>query len=277
MPRISLEDIGLEDFLQAKRDSVITAALDKSRTRIGPENVSFKVNLSQEDIDKNKKTIKSFEDELKLLDYAQYGNQFINYYTQKYNKDEEKELSKKLKDSSIYPLNTDEQYNIRRKSLTETINEYKDILSKGWYNQRGLTCINTATNNYGPGHQVSGNITFYNNPSKYGFVEINKSDIKPGDLIQVKEEGINPHHAVIFNGYDKNGRPSFNYSDGGYDAENYKVGVHWDSLLRDGNDNRIYRFVGNQKDIEDWTKEYNSRKMRNGGIVSVNRKSLKTI
>ena len=42
MAKFSLEDIGLEDYIQAKRDSVIASALEKSRTRVMPEVISYR-------------------------------------------------------------------------------------------------------------------------------------------------------------------------------------------------------------------------------------------
>ena len=70
---------------------------------------------------------------------------------------------------------------------------------------------------------------------------------------------------MIFEGYDEDNIPLFNYSNGGNKPTDYKKARRYsDNDLKDA---KAFRFIGNDQDIKNWTKEYNER-YKNGGIIS---------
>ena len=289
---IGSDGMTLDDYLQAKRDSVIAGALDKSRTRTMPENIDIQVPIDPDERNALSQTINSLEQQLAAINYVgnsylgnsdQYGTEDYPYrsiynpvpdysYTDYANGTEDTKESSSYEDyvnwykkTNISPI----RLGIIRDNVENSLQETTGELSKGYKIENGFTCINTATNNYGPGHQVAGNVVFYEDPARYGFTEINMNDAEPGDLIQLKHKKGRPTHAVIFNGYDSNGEPTFNYSDGGFNEENYKVGAHWRGIFNEGpnNDNRAYRFIGNPQDIENWTQEYYDTHSLGGPLI----------
>lgn len=114
----------------------------------------------------------------------------------------------------------------------------------------GLSCIYTATDNYGPEYRVSGNKTFAANPSKYGFKKIPNDSIRPSDLVQVTHLGF-PSHAMIFDSKDKKGKNLYNYSTGGYDEEAIRI-----KSYNPTNSYDTFRFVGTPADSTQWTNDY---------------------
>ena len=82
MPRISLEDIGFEDFLQAKRDSVIASALQNSRTRTAPEITYYQDPLTEHDKKNMPKYIKELELQLQIIkNLNKYNTDYSKYYS----------------------------------------------------------------------------------------------------------------------------------------------------------------------------------------------------
>ncbi len=132
----------------------------------------------------------------------------------------------------------------------------------------GLSCIYTALDNYGPQYKVAGNMQFAGSPQNYGFKRIEKSELLPGDVVQTMgpinfwvdesgtvHSGAHPAHGMIFNGYDDDGTPTFNYSNGSYDPQNT------DAIVKGGrgfdiSDALFYRFVGLPEDLDRWNREY---------------------
>lgn len=113
----------------------------------------------------------------------------------------------------------------------QTLSSLKEELNNGYGTTNlcaGDSCMYTATDNYGKKYRISGNQSFRANPAKYGFQEINLSDIKPGDIIQdfYRGDGI-PHHAITFIGYDNNNKALFNYSRGGGSEEDIIKNEHY--------------------------------------------------
>lgn len=84
------------------------------------------------------------------------------------------------------------------------------------------TCIYTATSQYNDkGALVSGNVTFRNKPSRYGFTQIPMDSAQVGDLIQFslpsRAHGLIPErpiHSVMVTDKDSNGKPLVSYSNG---------------------------------------------------------------
>ena len=122
----------------------------------------------------------------------------------------------------------------------------------------GNNCIYTALDNYGKKYKVPGNLSFLANPGKYGFKEIKTSDIKPGDLVQKVLTGNN-HHMMIFDSYDDNGLPLYNYSSSqSKTASDIKKKSHYyGENINDNNTYRAFTFIGNVEDNNIWNNDYN--------------------
>ena len=122
----------------------------------------------------------------------------------------------------------------------------------------GNNCIYTALDNYGKKYKVPGNLSFLANPGKYGFKEIKTSDIKPGDLVQKVLTGNN-HHMMIFDSYDDNGLPLYNYSSSqSKTASDIKKKSHYyGENINDNNTYRAFTFIGNVEDNNIWNNNYN--------------------
>lgn len=143
-------------------------------------------------------------------------------------------------------------------------------LAKGYTPElcEGPTCIYTTTGNFGEKYQVAGNRSFRGNPEKYGFVEIGLNEIKPGDVIQdfSKRDGI-PTHALMFVGFDSNGKALYNYSDGRFNEYAIQKDAYYPFInssvhLTSQNSDRLknaaaaYRFVGNEEDNINWNNDF---------------------
>lgn len=182
----------------------------------------------------------------------------------------------KLKEYTFDDLTNDKKIYEKEQYLNE-LKSLEQELSEGFKNElcAGASCIYTATDNYGKKYRVSGNQTFRENPSKYGFVEIGLNEIAPGDIIQdFKGIGI-PVHAVTFVGYDNNNKALFNYSSGGSEARSLVKNGHypfeWDDenplVHLDGKNNdklrhsaAAYRFIGTEDDNKLWNENYNKER-----------------
>lgn len=125
--------------------------------------------------------------------------------------------------------------------------------------ERPHTCAYTATGQYDKCNQVSGNITFKNNPRKYGFKETNNPRV--GDLIQFSYNDI-PYHMGMVTGFDANGEPVISYSNGDIDAEAMRHDMDTWKHDFDGADWKYFTFKGNNANSLKWRKEY-KRKYKN--------------
>lgn len=132
----------------------------------------------------------------------------------------------------------------------------------------GNNCIYTALDNYGKKYKVPGNLSFLSNPGKYGFKEIRTSEIKPGDLVQKILPGNN-HHMMIFDSYDDEGLPLYNYSSSqNKNASDIKKKSHYYSENINNNDTyRAFTFIGNEEDNTKWNDEYNQFRKEYGNKV----------
>lgn len=147
--------------------------------------------------------------------------------------------------------------------------QYADSQVKQWESAQyvpnyefgpGLSCIYTALDNYGKKYRVPGNLSFLADPGKYGFKEISVSDLKPGDLVQ-----HNKNHAMIFDSYDPDGLPLYNYSRGGDTAQDIvKRGHYYHGDLTPENGYKVFRFIGNADDNNQWEQEYNNYRREYG-------------
>lgn len=148
----------------------------------------------------------------------------------------------------------------------------------------GPSCIYTALDNYGNAYKVAGNEEFMSNPGKYGFQVIPLTELLPGDIVQsggISYEGdYVPTHGMIFDGYDDEGYPLFNYSNGTADPEDsggIRKHKRYPVYTEAGPDysisdlyNRAYRFVGTPEDQARWKGEYkNTNGVHNTPLGSV--------
>ena len=119
----------------------------------------------------------------------------------------------------------------------------------------GATCMYNASDCYGKEHRVPGNQTFKENPKKYGFNKIPIKDAKEGDLVQVinKYDGV-PNHAMIINDASNPDSLTFNYVDGGDEERNIKINAKYP--IDDMYTYDAYRFVGSPQDSVKWKNEY---------------------
>ena len=181
-----------------------------------------------------------------------------------------------------------ENYYKYSKDRLEWLNSAKQILNdakSGKYNGKELAnCIANLSEFY-PHGLPYGNRTFENNAKKYGFSLINTLDVQPGDLVQpnVDPYGNNtPYHIMIYNGIDKKGKHSFNYSDGyrpwfldGELKGGYGVGKHYPDVISEDDKHlwgvNVYRYTGTHQDSiqwsNEWEQQYGTQKAFGGPLV----------
>lgn len=140
------------------------------------------------------------------------------------------------------------------------LNRLKSLWDKGLC--EGPNCIYNATKNYGDEYATTGNYTYMENHNKKGFVKIDSSSKRPGDITQVVNDWNNaPSHAMTYYRTDENGVDRFNYSNG----NSNKQAIRKDAKYPVGKGIRLdyYRFVGTPADSVRWTNEYNKLYMNN--------------
>lgn len=125
----------------------------------------------------------------------------------------------------------------------------------------GFNCIATATDNYPKESRTVSNKDFDENFEKYGFRYVGMKNAKPGDIAKTSE------HSMIYVGTDVNGNPLFNYSDGGITEYNYKKDAKYPAPYYG-----VYTYVGTPELIQQWTNEYNQKKL--GGMKKVRQKKF---
>ena len=151
----------------------------------------------------------------------------------------------------------------RIEDAREQIREIQDAIEAGDAPEPvyGYSCLNTATNNYGPKYMQASNRVFASDPGRYGFEKIALADLQPGDIV-IDRFGGTPHHGMIFNGYNGEGVPTFNYSSGASDPD-----ADW-AIRKNGtytgypmDDEHYfgYRFVGLPEDIDRWGREWDAQ------------------
>ena len=213
-----------QEYLQAKADAIRQQALDYSLSRTDTAIPMVANSVSEEEFEYNRKQeLELFRDELRNL----------------------------LLEESPYSPKYD-------KSKIKALEGYIEYLENKKYNplMPGNSCIYTATDNYsqdGINRRVSGNLTFNDDPSKYGFVSTTKENLLPGDLVQ--EIIGDDRHMLMFDSYDESGKPLFNYSSSqSYTDDDLRKKARYPL----GGDEFIkyYTFVGTPEDKDRWTKEY---------------------
>lgn len=119
--------------------------------------------------------------------------------------------------------------------------------------ESGPSCVYTATGNYcqdGINRRVSGTRTFYSDPLKYGFEEVDRANIQSGDLALDFDEDT-PAHMMMFDSYGDDGKAKYNYSNGGDSKEAIRKQANYDDR-----DVKYYTFVGTPDDQRRWSEEY---------------------
>ena len=155
-----------------------------------------------------------------------------------------------------------------RDSSKKEINEFQNRLehiNKHGYDWSGFGCITNATGWYGDPYVCASNIQFKENPSKYGFVEINANDALPGDIFQYDSDG-QPYHATMYSKKGDDNEFYSNYSNGDWKSPIKHDSDYW------GQGERAFRFVGLPEDVDAWTKEYNDNYKKLGGMKKIKQK-----
>ena len=188
-----------------------------------------------------------------------------------------REKNKFQEGGDVEPKNTEEYINRQREAARiaaheNSLNQKHQVVPiMGVVNGNpiyGDSCLYTALDNYGDGrYRVAGNVQFANDPEKYGFIRVPVKEVLPGDVVQRGgyndfDPGYVPTHGMIFDGYDENGKPLFNYSRGSHDPNgpsDIRTHSHYQTEPLDDFFYRAYRFVGLPEDAERWSGEYRER------------------
>lgn len=264
-----------EEYITQKLDSIRNDALERSRNKTQAETTT----INEADVYGKKQLIDFLQNEYndKLFLY----NRFLEDRYDNYKKNNPITSEKYTKLDFI-------ENNVDFKYYYEQLNNAKNLLEdakNGKYNGKALNnCIANLSEMF-PHGLPYGNQTFKANPKKYGFSLIDTHDVLPGDLIQHLNYNLNgqPDHAMIYNGIDKNGKHTFNYSDGGEPSmrEGIVYGGYGSNkkypkaVAKDGKhlwDVNVYRYTGTPQDSIQWSNEYDQKygkTLKNGGLINM--------
>ena len=144
-------------------------------------------------------------------------------------------------------------------------------------------CLDTYLSNYNKDH-VTGNRSFVRDLEGQGFKEIPIEEIQPGDLAMDYEvrgispllhgEGLlSPSHAMMYNGLNSEGYPTYNYGRGDTEEDwnttnNYRKGSIYffdeaktpqEAIKLRNSRLKAFRYVGEPEEREEWIKEFYSK------------------
>ena len=251
-----------EEYITKKLDSIRNNALERSRKKTQDETTV----ITEADVYGKKYVI----DEIQRLydDASSYYNTILKDKYEEYKKHN--------------PLISESHTNIKYiendehlKNISKTLKYYKNLIEdakNGKYKGDELSnCIANLSEMF-PHGLPYGNKTFKENPKKYGFSLIDTWDVEPGDLIQHLFYDGTPYHAMIYNGVDKNGDHTFNYSNG----TTYGINKHYPKVVaKDGKhlwNVDVYRYTGTPQDSIQWSNEYDQKygkTLKNGGQINM--------
>lgn len=246
-----------EDPITKGQQTRITQALDKSKKRTLPKVPYIEKDVITKTSEKNwLNNAKSDLDKYieKEKEYKKHS-QFIDGVK-----------SPTLK--SIYKKILNEHFYTQAEDINGV---YKDRLIDNYNNavtennkklMPGASCIYTILDNYNIKNPTPSNIEFKRNPRKYGFMQIPNNSIQPGDVVQENFGGI-PVHAMMFDGYDKNGEMLFNYSKGGDDEYSIVKKGHYPMEEVPS----VYRFIGQSQDSINWNKKQMGGDINKNGLI----------
>ena len=127
----------------------------------------------------------------------------------------------------------------------------EDIIKIVGVEEKPSTCAYTATSQYPESCRVSGNITFSENPLKYGFIKSQEPNV--GDLV-VSIRGRHPKHMSMVTDKTSWGYPVISYSKGGVNPKDMVYNrMDW---RRDLPLSTYYTYVGTDEERKKWKKEY---------------------
>lgn len=223
-----------EEYITNKIDSTINNSLKRSLNKTVPDLVYVPITESNyssanAEIEFEKNNINKFS--IKAAKAVNDGD-YESYY-------------KYMNDAKVSSARLNRLTSLRNKGLCE-----------------GPNCIYNATKNYGDEYATTGNYTFMENHDKKGFIKIDSSSKRPGDIVQVINNWNNaPSHAMTYYRTDENGVDRFNYSNG----NSNKQAIRKDGKYPVDKGIRLdyYRFVGTPADSVRWTNEYNKLYMNN--------------
>lgn len=173
-----------------------------------------------------------------------------------FNNTESKEDWQKRINSEI-KLWTDAIKNSDNEGKKIAAKENLDRIKNSTYNKKlsGASCINTFTDNYsqdGNNRRISGTQSFVANPIKYGFAEITKDQLQPGDMVLDYYREL-PSHALMYDSTNDLGQVLYNYSRGGSKKEDIVKQGKYKTLDQNA---KFYNFVGTPEDQRKWSEEY---------------------
>ena len=256
--------VTLDDFITSKLNLIRKNALEASRN---------KTNTTLIDIEKV------------------YGKKYVKEVLQSYVKDaqerldalkkQESERIKRFSDKTpefISPNVNRPMNTYRLSEAEESLEQAKKMLSGeiSYTPQQLSNCIANLSEFF-PHGLPYGNQTFKANPGKYGFKKIATKEVQPGDIVQHVVYPYNKAvHALLYNGKDGTGTPTFNYSDGTHSG--WKTYRNYPELTsKDGNLDYhadVYRYVGTPQDSLQWTNEWlemqqnANKKLSSGGSIN---------
>ena len=253
-----------EEYITQKLDSIQNAALEASRRKTQAQTTP----VYAKDVYGQK-----YVTDVVLKGYVEDARNQVERL-----KAQERFRAKKNNSPEFIQGNTNTAYQSVRLAEAEKSLETAEKMLSGEIKYDGPTLSNCIANlsEFFPHGLPYGNETFSNNPKKYGFSLIDTWDVKPGDLVQKVDYSGRvhvPHHAMIYNGIDSKGEPTFNYSNGGmpYTIPNeftgkvdtvggYGVGKYYpDAVAKDKEhlwDVNVYRYTGTPQDSAMWTNEW---------------------
>lgn len=222
----------LNAYIQHKQDSVRNAAYETSK-----KTKEVRVPL-----------IKLTKEEIGQLEQEFESN---NIQMQRYLASKSRPLWVISQEDPFNKTRNDAWYN----ATLERNRKIAEILKSGC--KEGSSCTNHSTGHYGPKYQMASSEMFVTTNGKGAFEEVPKSESKAGDVvISFRDMGgyWAPHHTLMFSKWDEKGSPRYNASNGGSTPD----ALRWNQLYNTTDSTRTYRFKGDSKDIEQWTKEYNN-------------------
>lgn len=245
-----------EQYITQKLDSVRNSALEKSRNKTQDQTTI----VYEGDVYGNKQLISILQE--RYNNAASWFNYILDASYENYKRNNPI-LSEKYTRLDLIENYPDFQYYLKYINDAQKLLEAaKNGECKG---QEVSNCIANLSEMF-PHGLPYGNQSFQANPTKYGFSLIDTQDVKPGDLIQYVEHGV-PIHAMMYNGVDKNGKPTFNYSNGlspymedGVLKGGYGTNKHYpDVVSKDGKhleNANVYRYTGTPQDSIQWSNEW---------------------
>ena len=247
----------VEEYIKKKLEAARMVALKKSKTREMP---TFVASKDVSEIERESQKHRNRAEQLR-----------------RYAKEQAEMSSADFPGLDFGKVNHERLATLRR---AEEEDKIANAIKSGDIGVSAPNCIATALDNYGHQYIEVDNRAFMGDPGKSGFIQIPVSDAQPGDVVQSLSKdlgswegtgkydefrGAFPYHGMILDSYSNDGRPMFNYSRGGYGADDIvRSGPYMSNSFNDSN-YAAYRFVGTPADSTRWRQEFDSVQFGCGG------------